>query len=254
MTPGYAEFEFDLPGALLEQLVIAFANVPPAQLLPENVAKVDEAQGVYQLLLNGELVYIGKTVAEKGLRRRLERHARTIRHRKNLNPSDVTFRALRVFVFTAMDLEAQLIAHYGSTAWQNSGFGSNDPGRNRDDTRLKTGGFDEHYPINVDQPLEFELAPGPREAAVVLSELRRNLPYIFRYEGGGRSLQAAHASLRQTIVTVPAGPLTARTVLQLVLASLPPDWQATNLCARVILYKEARNYTHGVIIGLSDNT
>lgn len=253
MTSGYAEFEFDLPGALLERLVIAFANVAPAQLSPANVAKVDEAQGVYQLLLRGELVYVGKTDAEKGLRRRLERHAKTIRHRQHLKPQDVTFRALRVFVFTAMDLEAQLIAHYGSSAWQHSGFGSNDPGRNRDDTRLKVGGFDEHYPIDVDQLLEFDLSRGPREAATILSELRRNLPYIFRYEGGGRSLESVHPDLRQAKVALPDRPLTARVVLQSVLAALPSGWQATDLRARCILYKEAREYAHGVIIGRSNN-
>lgn len=251
MTPGYAEFEFDLPGALLERLVIAFANVPPAQLSPENVAHVDEAQGVYQLLLHGELVYVGKTDADKGLRRRLERHAKTIRHRQNLRPEDVTFRALRVFVFTAMDLEAQLIAHYGGTAWQHSGFGSNDPGRNRDDTRLKGGGFDEQYPIDVDQPLEFDLVRTPREATAILNELRRNLPYIFRYEGGGRSVEGTHPDLRQAIVGLPDGPLTARLVLQSVLATLPPGWQATDLCARLILYKENRDYAHGEVLGRS---
>lgn len=251
MTPGYAEFEFDLPGALLERIVIAFDNVEPATLSPENVANVAESQGVYQLLLHGELVYVGKTDAEKGLRKRLERHARTIRHRQNLNPSDVTFRALRVFVFTAMDLEAQLIAHYGGTIWQNSGFGSNDPGRNRDDTRLKRAGFDEQYPIDVDQPLEFELDKEPREAAAILSELRRKLPYSFRYDGGARGIKYAPEDLLQTTVRLPEGQLTARTVLQCVLAALPPGWQATNLRARLILYKESRNYVHGEVVGRS---
>lgn len=150
-----------------------------------------------------------------------------------------------------MDLEAQLIAYYGGTAWQHSGFGSNDPGRNRDDTRLKVGGFDEHYPIDIDQPLEFDLPKGPREATAILNVLRRNLPYIFRYEGGGRSLESAHADLRQALVILPNRPLTARLLLQSVLAALPPGWQATDLCSRLILYKENRNYAHGEVIGRS---
>ena len=251
MTPGYAEFEFDLPGALLERIVIAFANVEPATLSPENVANVDEAQGVYQLLVDGKLVYVGKTDADKGLRKRLERHAKTIQHRSNLKASDVTFRALRVFVFTAMDLEAQLIKYYGGTAWQNSGFGSNDPGRNRDDTRLKQEGFDERYPIDVDHPLGFEIDREPREAASILSELRRKLPYIIRYERSGRSIKDAHPDLQQATVNLPVGPLTARKVVESVLAALPPGWQATDLRARLILYKESRNYAHGEVLGRS---
>jgi hypothetical protein len=251
LTLGYAEFEFDLPSALLERIVVAFESLQPAALSFENVARVDEAQGVYQLLLHGELVYVGKTDADKGLRRRLERHASTIQHRHNLQPTDVTFRALRVFVFTAMDLEAQLISHYGGTAWQNSGFGSNDPGRNRDDTRLKRAGFDESYPIDVDHSLDFELTREPRDAASILKELRRKLPYIVRYEGGGRNNPGAHPDLQNTIVTLPEGNLTARRVIQSVLQELPTGWQATDLRSRIILYKESRDYAQGDILGRS---
>lgn len=251
MTTGYAEFEFDLPSALLERIVIAFDNVDPAELSQDNVAHIDEAQGVYQLLLNDELVYIGKTDAKKGLRKRLERHANTIRHRHNLDPSSVKFRALRIFVFTAMDLESQLIAHYGGTAWQHSGFGSNDPGRNREDTRLKLGGFDERFPVNVDYPLDFEIDRQPRSATSILNDLCRNLPYYFRYEGGGRSAKSAHPELSQCVVALPEGSLSARIVLSSILDALPSGWQATNLNARLILYKENKKYNHGQIIGRS---
>jgi hypothetical protein len=110
---GFIEFEFDLPEALLTNLVRVFDSMDSADLTQENVAQIADAQGVYQLLLDGQLVYIGKTDAEAGLRKRLERHARTIQHRLNLDATRVTFKAVRVFVFTAIDLETQLIRHYG---------------------------------------------------------------------------------------------------------------------------------------------
>jgi hypothetical protein len=126
-----------------------------AQLAHSNLVGVPDAQGVYQLLLNDDIVYIGKTDGEAGLKQRLSRHCYTVLHRKNLSTLDVTFKAIRVFVFTAIDLETQLIRHYSrpKVAWNNSGFGSNDPGRNRDDTALNSQSFDALYPIDIDCPL-----------------------------------------------------------------------------------------------------
>lgn len=128
---GYKEFEFDLPEALLTSLVQVFGSMSGANLVIENVAEIPDEQGVYQLLLNDELVYIGKTDGDAGLRSRLTRRC-TIQHRNNLEVENVTFKAIRVFVFTAVDLETQLIRYYSQTSpvrWNNKGFGSNDPGR-----------------------------------------------------------------------------------------------------------------------------
>jgi len=240
VTKGYAEFEFDLPEALLERLVRRFEDIEPAPLDGKSVSGVPEAQGVYQLLLRGELVYIGKTDAAKGLRQRLERHATTIRHRNNLSPGDVSFRAIRVFVFTAMDLESQLISHYGGVAWQHSGFGSNDPGRNRDGTRLRAGGFDEQFPIDIDHPLDFEIQ---RSGLIreLLSELKKGLPYVFRY-------QALPSDVANTELALPSGLLTTRIVLTSVVDNMPTGWQATDMYARLILYRETKDYEHGAVI------
>ena len=116
MPPGYREFEFDLPQALLAHLIQAFDTMGPGPLTPEVVELIPEAQGVYQLFHRGTLVYIGKTDAQSGLRQRLSRHAWTVQHRKNLDPLEVSFKAIRVYVFTAIDLETQLIQHYKATA------------------------------------------------------------------------------------------------------------------------------------------
>jgi hypothetical protein len=236
ISPGYREFEFDLPGALLDHLVRALDELTPAPLNTESLAVVPEAQGVYQLYLDNELVYIGKTDAESGLFRRLTRHSTKIRHRRNLDPARVSFKALRIFVFTAMDLETQLIKHYGGvrgTKWNGSGFGANDPGRNRDNST--PGVFDQEFPIDIDYKLEADFS-GEHTAAIVASRLKATLPYTFRYQNSrGRT---AHEDLLRTMVVMSAGQLSARQVIDELVRQLPPGWQATGLSALLILYKE----------------
>lgn len=196
MTEGFREFEFDLPEALLTSLIKEFDGMESAPLLLDNVHTLPEAQGVYQLLLAGQVVYIGKTDAEAGLRKRLERHAYAVQHRQNLKPEDVSYKAVRVFVFTAIDLETQLIKHYNGRApvvWNKSGFGSNDPGRNRETTDLKPDGFDARYPLDLEHLVQLSIPPGA-SATTILAALRQALPYTFRMEGGRKTHDDLHAA------------------------------------------------------------
>jgi hypothetical protein len=223
--------------------------MPSASLLTD-AAQVPEEQGVYQLLFDDELVYIGKTDAEAGLRGRLERHAWTVQHRQNLNPKKMTFKAVRVFVFTAMDLETQLIKHYKSSPWNNSGFGANDPGRNRDRTQVHPEGFDAQFPIDIDQSISLNIKM-PASAAEVLDAIKIAVPYVFRFERAARPKRAAHADLTGTQVTVPTKNVTARSTIAAVFKQIPKGWQATELPARVIIYKENFNYDFGKVIARS---
>ncbi|MDH2091481.1 GIY-YIG nuclease family protein [Rhizobium pusense] len=255
MAEGYVEFEFDLPQALLKSLVDEFAKMDSASLIHENTQQVPDEQGVYQLLVGGKVVYVGKTDADSGLRGRLRKHAWTIQHRQNLKPADVQFKAARVFVFTAMDLEKLLIRHYANTAgevwWNFSGFGSNDPGRNRDTTELKAAGFDAQYPIDLDHPVDIK-TDGGVSAAQVLDALRRELPFTLRAEGEAGKVRKPHPDLVNAIVPAfVTKPTTTRQVFDAVLAVLPPGWQATALPGRIILYRENREYSAGVVIGRS---
>lgn len=193
MTAGYRDFEFDLPSALLTRLVQIFDEMAAAPLDTTMIAGVpDQAQGLYQLFFDDTLAYIGKTDAEAGLGRRLGRHREKIQHRHNLDPARVSFKAVRVYVFTAVDLETQLINHYGGLGrvhWNGSGFGSNDPGRERDTTKFKDNHFDALYPIDIDCALAVDL-PATGSAATILSTLKAILPYTLRYENaGGRARQ-----------------------------------------------------------------
>lgn len=179
---GYVEFEFDLPSALLSRLVQIFDRIEPEILSSTAVSAIPDEQGVYQIFHNQSLVYVGKTDSDAGLKARLRRHATKVLHRHNLNPHDVYFKAVRVFVFTAIDLEGDMIRHYGgvqSLAWNGSGFGSNDPGRKRDRTEVKSTNFDARYTIDIDRPLDMNINDGD-EVARVLARLKTLLHYTLR--------------------------------------------------------------------------
>ena len=61
--PAYTEFEFDLPGALLKNLVKIIHSLQPEPLRMDTISAIPipEEQGVYQLLLDTQPVYVGKT-------------------------------------------------------------------------------------------------------------------------------------------------------------------------------------------------
>ncbi|MCA0961969.1 GIY-YIG nuclease family protein [Salipiger bermudensis] len=246
--PGFAELEFDLPGALLTAILERLEGMDAADLTTANALTIPEEQGVYALYLKADnrLVYIGKTDSDAGLRHRLTRHARKIVGRRNIDPNDVAFKAIRLFVFTAMDLEAALIQHFGgvgAVAWNNSGFGSNDPGRKRDTSDYKADHFDAQYPIELDEEfVAFE--PGDYPVAEIMQRLKDGLPYTLRFQRPGR--KSYHADFTNTVVTIAQPGMTAREVLALCGRNLPAGWHITALPSHIISYKGDRNvYDHG---------
>lgn len=253
LVPGYAELEFDLPRALLQSLVATLDKMERVPLLPGTAQALPEEQGVYQLFRNDVPVYVGKTDAQAGLMVRLLRHSRKIQHRLNLEPMEVTFKAVRVYVFTAVDIEGDLIRHYGhgtGLAWNGSGFGSNDPGRQRDTTRNKPENFDYQFPIDIDRPVNFEL-PSMCTAAEALSAINSKVPYTVRVErerGGARRL---HPDLEGRVIDCQVAPMSFRAAMLDIVRQLPPGWQATKLLGYVILYKEDRSYPDAEIIARS---
>lgn len=215
-----------------------FDAMAPAPLSTDDTALIPNAQGVYQLFHCGRLVYVGKTDAEAGLKQRLSRHSWAIKSRHKLNVDEMTFKAIQVLVFSAMDLETALIRHYKKQkrppVWNGSGFGNNDPGRRRDTTALKQDGFDALYPINIDLPLVVGWETGSTVLRV-LTILSQAVPYTIRHEKTAEAL----AELNAAFPTPFSGDTTARNVISQVCRVLPPGWQATRLSGRVIMYREA---------------
>lgn len=249
MAGGYREFELDIPTMMQTTLPAFFDNLSAERLVPDNIISIPErAQGAYLLLLDGEIVYVGKTDAQAGFRQRLSRHFKNVQHRKNLDPSGVSFKAVRVFVFNTFDLESMLIEEYTRTAkarpiWNFSGFGSNDPGHRRENQ--DPAEFDVNYPVDIDRPIEV-IDPGSHQILEVMLRLKNLLPYTFRFESDGPGMHSwrnGHADMRGHQVIIPPGPQTARSVLSACLQRLGDQWQATIFPNRVVLYKENATYS-----------
>jgi hypothetical protein len=245
---GFRTLEFDLPTALLQQVITIFDGMDAASLSPNDTALIPNAQGVYQLFHCGKLVYVGKTDAQAGLRLRLTRHAWNIKSRHNLDVSEMEFKAVQVLVFSAMDLETSLISHYRRKrqppVWNGSGFGNNDPGRRRDTTVLKQDGFDALYPINIDVEIVVGWQAGA-SAQTALSSLSAAVPYTIRYEKD----DAAVAELASAAPLPLAQPTTVRQAIIQILSALPSGWQGTRLPGRVIIYRETKDdYPGGEVI------
>jgi len=250
----YTEFEFDRPSALLKQLVAVLNDLETAPLSNAALRVVPEEQGVYQLFLDARLVYVGKTDAQAGLHSRLARHAKKILYRHGLDPMRVSFKAVRIFVFTAMDLEADLIRHYGGVkaiGWNGSGFGSNDPGRKRDTTNVKASNYDAVFPIDIDREMAFAIEDG-ETASSALSRMKEALPYTLRYEMKADSSRDSHPDMEATMLSALGGPMSARAAIKHIVSALPAKWQATALPGYIILYKEApRDYPQADVVAVS---
>jgi hypothetical protein len=243
--------EFNLHDALVIELTSLFEQMSPAELNNGNANAVQDGQGVYQLFYRGELVYVGKTDNEAGLRKRLLRHCGKVRSRLNLDPSEVHFKAVRIYVFTAMDLETALIKHYKrakkALAWNQSGFGSNDPGRKRDHSELKKGHFDALYPIDLDLEISLE-DETDMSAASLLTLLKDKLAYTVRFQGVTARSKRPHPELVSSKVSIDERRTSVRSILLKISTALGKSWQVTALPGHVIIYRERRAYEHGIPI------
>lgn len=252
LADGFIAFELDLMGAVMSQLIPTLDAMGGAPLIQKNAQALPDSQGIYLLIHDKQVRYVGKTDARAGLRTRMARHVRKFEQRRHVRPEDIQFKAAQILVLTAMDIESRVIQHYGSE-WNGSGFGSNDPGRERETTNKPEQGFDALFPIDIDIPLGL-LEPGETTVHKVLVALKTELPYTLRFElepgatGSHGFRTRPHREFLAAPLTVPTGPLTVRQTMRLVLAALPAGWQATYFVSHVILYKENRQYAHGKLI------
>ncbi|MFF5050098.1 GIY-YIG nuclease family protein [[Kitasatospora] papulosa] len=231
-------FRLSITKALGDQLAEALGRLGSAELSEWNLAALEERPGVYQLYHKGALVYVGKAdKRHKGLPGRLRNHLRKLSGRRNIYLEDISFSCLYVDEdFSALAPEQLLINHHrsrGGIPWNNSGFGSKDPGRRRDTTVLKKDHFDVQYPINLEARLQGSPA-GEVDLRSYLRNLKDALPYNFRYaepaDSGDRTLR------------VPDRALTADEALRIASAALPASWQITALLNYVIMYEEDQHY------------
>jgi hypothetical protein len=255
---GFVEYEIDIEKILRADLPSVLEMVKMAPLIPSAIKALPiGAKGAYVLYENGLPVYAGKTDTRHGFRDRLLRHASTIQHRHNLDPASMHFRAVRILVFSNFDVEAILINEMrkidpSALPWNDSGFGSNDPGHNRE--TQKSANFDKKMPVDIDRPLDI-IATGTHPLLQLLIAMKDHLPYTFRYETdliGKRSAhyRTGHVDQRE------AGPIeilndelvTLRSLMLKILAALPAGWRVTVFPDRVILYNETTIYPEALEI------
>jgi len=234
-------FDFDLPGAVTEQLekrLQAMAASPLTEEALQDLGRFQAQhklrQGVYQILLDTEIVYVGKAT---DVRERLEQHYWKLRGRQKIKMESVTFRCLVLHTnWSTSAHEDLLVAHYnakGQSKWNGSGFGPKEVGKGRDET--EPNWFDRQYPINADYSCES--IPDSTTVGDLLQSLKRQLPFTFRYDvpnaDGAKSLNLKGV------------PRTARALIAKAVTALGPEWQATIFFSHIILYKERRTYQHG---------
>ncbi|MFD1610413.1 hypothetical protein ACFSCW_01205 [Sphingomonas tabacisoli] len=253
---GYVEYEIDIEKVLRTELPSVVASIELAPLTAAYVNNIPEgSKGAYVLFLNGFPVYAGKTDTRHGFRDRLNRHAFTIQNRRNLDPGQIGFKAIRILVFSNFDVEAILIdamrrADASALAWNDSGFGSNDPGHNREGQR--PANFDVDYPINIDRPLHL-MPSGSYDVLMLLISLKQHLPYDFRYETDLRAgsdkpshYRVGHADHRVAAMVQVEDDDTTRSLLCKIMTALPVGWRTTVFPGRLILYKENTTYRYAL--------
>lgn len=240
----HAHFDLDIPRAIYKQLVKAFDKLVPEPLSSLTVTEVPKAMGVYGLIYDGALVYVGNA---KNLRKRFLDHRTKIGGRENITAAEVGFQCLSVNPnWSAYAPEAILIAAL-DPAWNGSGFGNHDPGRNREQTDKPPDGFDSQFPIRLNWPCT-HLQAGTYSALELARSLKAELPYLLRYgTSSGRTWRTGHADFDGVTVTLPQSGMAASDVLRALSAALP-GWQATAFVSHVIFYKESRTYAHGTVL------
>ncbi|MEO0971807.1 MAG: GIY-YIG nuclease family protein [Pseudomonadota bacterium] len=250
MIPGYLELEFPLLERLADELQREFEALDAMAMSEANLGQIpDDAQGVYELFHHGALAYIGKTDADAGLGQRLARHRKKLRHRHGITPNDVGYKAIRLYTFTALDLEAELIRRHGGTAcvpWNGSGFGANDPGRERDTTTYKDDHFDKRFPIDIDRPLDLDVS-SCGTVGDVLVKLKDHVPYVIRFARDGRK-HRPHPDLMGSVTRVGRMKGSCRSLLAHVVPALPRGWRLHALPSHLVLYDDTRQYRGGELI------
>ncbi|HEU0238939.1 MAG TPA: Eco29kI family restriction endonuclease [Micromonosporaceae bacterium] len=224
------EFRLSITRALADQLADGLARLVAAPLDMDQINGLRSRPGIYQLYEDGMLVYVGK--AEASLRSRLAKHYHKLVGRENVG--SMTFAALYVHEdLHAVAPERLLIDRYraaGQAPWNNKGFGSNDPGQNRDETQFENDHFDSLHPARLDWVCN-DIAAGTYSVSDLLERVKHTLPYTFRYQTA-----RFHADLTVEISTDSP---TSDQLFQAIgntVAAYDDRWQITALPGYVIMY------------------
>lgn len=224
-------FKLSVTRALRDQLMECLDGLTPTGLDTAAIDAVETRGGVYILYLDGERKYVGK--AAKSLRTRLRNHHKKLSGRNGIDMTNAAF----IAAYVDEDLDAvapeTLLIKELRLPWNFNGFGNKDPGRNRDNTRIKRTHFDAAFPIRLDYVLPDRNSWGSNLGGF-LDYLKKSLPFNLRYEESQQFEGLTPPQIR-------AG-TTAEEAFVSVVSCLPSAWQLTALPGYVILYKEQVDY------------
>lgn len=214
------------------QLIDDMASLEAAELNVDNVSLLQERPGVYEILLDGDLAYVGK--ASRSLHDRLSVHLKKLRGREFGLWERCTFKVLYIDEdLSAFGPEYLLIKGMkldGKAPWNFNGFGNKDPGRQRDTTVVKEDHFDAQFPIDLGAEV---LAGLPSSwtgtASQCLTDLKKALPFNLRFD----------KQVPEVLVEAPTMGRTAAHWFRAVIQALPEGWMITALPGYVILYRES---------------
>jgi hypothetical protein len=149
--PDYLVFRFEVGPAILAQLLDKLNTLGS---VPLNEALGARYAGFYQIFLNSEPKYIGKTARPIGVR--LREHARKLLHRTGIEFDKLECKYAFVEDPSLVDVaEGALIDFFGARGladWNASGFGSKVTGHRRG--RQVASNWSVQYPPDIDAVIE----------------------------------------------------------------------------------------------------
>jgi hypothetical protein len=235
---------FDFLRTVSQQLKDTLEALPESVLDDGALAKLlsyqQEAgthQGVYVIHYDGIPKYVGKA---NHVRDRLAQHLTKLRGRRGITPKRLGYKTLLLdkSMSTAAneDILIGMFKDEHEDMWNGGGFGPKDPGKERDTT--KPGKFDREHPIVDDFQINLHLdESGVVGLGKLLSAMKAQLPYVFRYD-----VPAAELSRPVSVSEVPP---TARDLLQAVVTLLGEGWRGAIISYGMVLYKTSKHYPHG---------
>jgi Caspase domain len=240
-TTGYAltitddTIYFDL-AELSNQVIGLLGRRERQPLSPEALRGMRDGSGLYQLSrvdeFSEEVVYLGTT--STSLPRQLMGLLKKISGRRLLSPDQIRFSHLYFDGDPSGLIPSPLRPGHRFPEWNRNGFGSRDPGRQRDKAQLRADHFDARYPIDLNYPLK-SLRLDTRQLSHALRAIADQLPYTFRYQ------QTAPDFDRLTI-EIPSHQVSADELFRHIANALGDSWQLTALPGYVILYRENTTY------------
>jgi hypothetical protein len=245
-TPWFGRFDLDIGQAIADQLSGFLEHLNPEPLSNSGaLGTLPRTGGVYTLHHGGNPVYVGKAA---NLRTRLGQHASDLDGRRNIARGDVAFACAELSRNWAPFGAEDILMARARLAWQHSGFGNNDPGRNRDSSVIGPKHWDAQFPIRFDWRCD-NVRAGPHNAAELLDLLKRTLPFVLRFQRAvERSSHAPPpADVQAATVRIPESAMPFWDIMGLIVAALP-GWQATALPGYAIFYRESVDYPSALAI------